>query len=234
MKLHKVALGVAAVMTVGAGSLAQADEDYYSIKDSVVTAPSAQHTWTGLHIGANIGGLFAGEANTNTSSVFDNTPFKFNSLNALAGGAQIGYDVEVNHWVWGVEGDFQWSGIDDRAKGDPTIPLDVVDGKLNWFGTARVRLGYSYGRFMPYITGGLAYGNFEGRYAEGPWTKETNIGWTVGGGAELALDRHWSVRGEYLYLSFPSRDIFIPNTVNGTYAFDYDTHYARGALSHKF
>jgi outer membrane immunogenic protein len=28
------------------------------------------------------------------------------------------------------------------------------------------------------------------------------IGWTLGGGAEWALNRHWTLRAEYLYLNF--------------------------------
>ena len=30
-----------------------------------------------------------------------------------------------------------------------------------WLGTARARLGYSFGRFMPYVTGGAAFGDIK-------------------------------------------------------------------------
>jgi outer membrane immunogenic protein len=232
-------IGVAVSAFVFAASTVVASADGYSLKDSRPTA--SPHSWTGLHVGANIGGLFEGEADTNTSSVFNNAPFAFDNLSAFAGGGQIGYDVQMQRWVVGVEADFQWLDLDERAVGSAAIAGDSVDGKLNWFGTVRGRLGYSYGDWMPYITGGLLYGEFEARYnlpgvfgLAPTWERETNVGWTIGGGVEIALHEGWSIRGEYLYLRFPERDITIPNTLNSTYEFDFEAHYARTALSYRF
>ena len=44
---------------------------------------------------------------------------------------------------------------------------------------------------------------------------QTQTGWTVGAGAEYALDRHLSVKVEYLYVDLGGRDISGPgNTFN--------------------
>jgi outer membrane immunogenic protein len=56
-------------------------------------------------------------------------------------------------------------------------------------------------RVLLYATGGLAYGHLS---ADAPliplsWGS-TRAGWTVGAGAEVALDPHWSVKIEYLYM----------------------------------
>jgi outer membrane immunogenic protein len=228
-----IASGLALILSV-----VTANADGYSIKDSPRRAIA--HTWTGLHVGANVGGLFEGEADTTALSVFNNAPFEFNNLSAFAGGVQIGYDIQTHNWVVGVEADFQWLDLEEQAAPSAT-PQDTADGKLNWFGTVRGRLGYSYGDWMPYITGGLLYGEFEAKYnlpgvfgLQPSWQKETNVGWTIGGGVEIALHEGWSLRGEYLYLRFPERDISIPNTLGGTYEFDFEAHYARASLNYRF
>jgi outer membrane immunogenic protein len=74
--------------------------------------------------------------------------------------------------------------------------------KLDWFGTVRGRVGYlPTDRVLLYATGGLAYGHL-GSDAPGlglGWGS-TRAGWTVGAGAEAAIDRNWSVKLEYLYM----------------------------------
>jgi opacity protein-like surface antigen len=37
--------------------------------------------------------------------------------------------------------------------------------KFEDFGTARIRLGYAWGRFLPYLTGGFTYGTIETFYS---------------------------------------------------------------------
>jgi outer membrane immunogenic protein len=79
------------------------------------------------------------------------------------------------------------------------------DYKLDWFGTARGRIGYLPAeRILLYATGGLAYGNFSGSSWTlpmniGTWSS-LNVGWTVGAGAEAALGNNWSFKVEYLYM----------------------------------
>lgn len=199
-------------------------------------AQADEPDWSGLYIGANAGGLFAGEAETNASSFFNNAPFQFDDLSAFAGGGQIGYDVQTGPWVVGIEGDFQWLDLSETAIGDPTVAGDSIDGELNWFGTVRGRLGYASGHWMPYLTGGLVYGQFAAQYnlAGGGFAEEINYGWTIGGGADIDLGKGWSLRGEYLYLRFPEREITVPNTLLGTYEFDADFHYARSAVNYRF
>jgi len=61
-------------------------------------------------------------------------------------------------------------------------------------------LGYAADRFLPYVTGGAAFGDIK---ASGPGltgTDTTNAGWTVGGGIEFAIAGHWTAKGEYLYV----------------------------------
>jgi outer membrane immunogenic protein len=78
-------------------------------------------------------------------------------------------------------------------------------------------LGLPVGRFLPYVTGGLAYAHTESGEncppgATGGWCQpsrhgpfnlsksEDSWGWTAGGGIEGAITEHWSIKGEYLYV----------------------------------
>jgi opacity protein-like surface antigen len=97
---------------------------------------------------------------------------------------------------------------------------------MPWSGTVRGRVGYVANQWLLYATGGLAYGRVEvessamasGLQFPGPpcqsdfgpcplWNFSngvTKIGWTVGGGAELALDGDWAAKIEYLFVDLGS------------------------------
>jgi outer membrane immunogenic protein len=84
---------------------------------------------------------------------------------------------------------------------------------LRWFGTARARAGWvPTQKVLLYATGGLAYGGINSDYVSGingnvltaANVSTTRLGWTVGAGAEAALDSRWSIKAEYLYMDFGS------------------------------
>jgi outer membrane immunogenic protein len=52
---------------------------------------------------------------------------------------------------------------------------------------------------MPYITGGLAVGNYAASTL-GLSNTTTNAGWTIGAGIEFAIAGHWTAKAEYLYV----------------------------------
>ncbi len=62
-------------------------------------------------------------------------------------------------------------------------------------------------RLLLYVTGGLAYGGGSASInSVGPngnaWygsNGTTQVGWTLGGGAEYALTNNWTIKAEYLY-----------------------------------
>src|SRR5450756_34598 len=69
----------------------------------------------------------------------------------------------------------------------------------SWVGTTRARVGYAFDRWLPYVTGGVAYGNIQAVQPIGTSTS-TNIGWTAGAGLEYAIDRKWRGKLEYLHI----------------------------------
>jgi opacity protein-like surface antigen len=132
----------------------------------------------------------------------------------VIGGGQIGYNFQYANLVFGVETDFDWTNADgsdirsDNFSGSPQT--QGTTEKLDWLGTVRGRLGYASGNLLVYATGGLAYAKVNDTYsynlaaglvsASGS-SSDTQTGWTIGGGAELAIDRAWSLKGEYLFYS---------------------------------
>ena len=68
-------------------------------------------------------------------------------------------------------------------------------------------MGYARGRFLPYITGGVSYGQVSGsqRVSGAPGTvfgsaSSTYAGWTAGAGAEYALTAYISLKVEYVFV----------------------------------
>ena len=82
---------------------------------------------------------------------------------------------------------------------------------LKSFGTVRARVGYAFDQLMPYVTGGWAWGRstLTAVSTDGPTSSSTNTrslsGWAAGAGFEGAIDRHWSIKFEYLHLGFGTK-----------------------------
>ena len=65
------------------------------------------------------------------------------------------------------------------------------------------------GNWLPYVTGGWAYGHGEisrtttiGAVVTSLSGSQNYSGWTVGGGVEWAFANKWSAKLEYLYIDF--------------------------------
>jgi outer membrane immunogenic protein len=141
-------------------------------------------TWTGFYVGVNGGGGFG-------NSKWDTTN-GFNTSGGFVGGT-IGYNYQIQHFVVGVEGDVDWDSIKGSTGGFST--------SNTWLSTVRGRVGYAADRFMPYVTGGGAFGNINASAPGLAGGSATNAGWTVGAGLEFAFYGNWSAKAEYLYVS---------------------------------
>jgi outer membrane immunogenic protein len=229
---------------------------------------AAIYDWTGFYIGTNVGYSW-GRGSTDGNVTGTRTVVGVAGVTTLAalpltgradvngfiGGAQLGYNWQAGSFLYGLEGDIQFSN--ERGSGDVCTVAGCPAGssvftrdyKLDWFGTARGRVGYLPAeRILLYVTGGLAYGNFSGS----SWTLPLDIGtwsflragWTVGAGVEAALGNNWSVKFEYLYMDLGNvgGSSAINTTVNQgtttTLAYVFNTRFtdsiARVGLNYKF
>jgi len=214
-KFLLASVGLVAIGTVEA-SAADIPRRVAPPRQPVVAVPV--FTWTGAYFGIN-GGYGWG------SSSFSG-PFTTGSFDVSGGlvGGTLGYNYQVGQAVFGVEGDIDWSGIQGSALCTGTI----CETRNNWLSTVRGRLGYSFDRFMPYITGGLAVGDIETNVAGIGSGRDTKAGWTVGGGLEAVLDGPWTAKVEYLYV-----DLGRGGTVLGSDA-EFTSHVVRGGLNYRF
>jgi outer membrane immunogenic protein len=150
-------------------------------------------TWNGFYVGINAGYGF-GHSNW-TDTLTQDTTGNFNIKGALVGGT-VGYNLQFGSFVFGLEGDYDWSNI----KGPTTNCFGTCQTANHWLGTARGRIGYAFDRFLPYVTGGAAFGDVEGTFVGIGSFKTTKVGWTGGAGIEYAFIDNWSAKIEYLYV----------------------------------
>lgn len=177
----------------------------------MITAPSAVD-WTGFYVGGN--GGYGGEVLNSNLSLASPLPLASfsqtqNRSSGFLFGGQAGYNRQLsNHVVVGLETDMQWSGVrasQQVASFPGPFMRDLAEG-FDWLGTTRGRVGWASGSTLAYVTGGVAYGEVVGHGAQAAgglyWgaTSQTNVGWTVGGGAEYALSPNLSLKAEYLYI----------------------------------
>jgi outer membrane immunogenic protein len=178
---------IAASVIFLSGLAAQAADLRAPYKSPAYVAP-AYYSWSGFYVGIN-GGYGFGTADWPTPP-----PASFKTTGYLAG-LTLGYNYQTGAWVWGLEGDVDYS----TEKGnEPACGGTGCDTKLKWFGTARARIGYAFDRWLPYITGGAAFGNITNSGTLGSESK-TKLGWTAGLGLEYAFLGAWSAKVEYLY-----------------------------------
>ena len=167
----------------------------------------------------------------------NNVPGAHVRSQGFLGGGQVGYNWQAGHWVYGLEADFQGSNIDGSKTingpfaitgGGTTGPgIYTLNDKIDWFGTARGRLGLASDRFLVYATGGLIFGHVEvNKYSAYPPPpaapafafpasgSSTNVGWTIGGGIEHSLGQNWSAKVEGLYYNLGSIQVSGRDTVN--------------------
>jgi outer membrane immunogenic protein len=175
-------------------------------------------SWTGFYIGINGGGGFG---NSEFSAPLSSG--SFDTSGGLVGGT-LGYNWQTGPWVWGLEGDIDWSNI--RGSSGCGIGL-TCETRNDWLGTFRGRLGYAIDTFMPYITGGLAAGNIKTTVA-GLETDDTRAGWTLGAGLEASFGGPWSAKVEYLYVDLGDADTALGGTA------DFKANVVRAGLNYRF
>lgn len=197
MKKMVSALAIAAGLAAGSAFAA----DLPSRKGPPEFLPPPVFSWTGFYGGLNIGYGWS-EDDDNNNFGFG---FGFNNndhLDGVVGGGQVGFNYQFTPlFVVGFESDFQGTGISSHDSGFLNIGRSI-----NWFGTVRGRVGVTPildGRLLIYGTGGFAYGDVE-HFLNG--FRDTQTGWTAGGGVEYAFLPNWSAKVEYLFTELNNDD----------------------------
>ncbi|GGF71819.1 TonB-dependent receptor [Azorhizobium oxalatiphilum] len=150
-------------------------------------------------------------------------------------GGQIGYAYQfANRFVVGIEADWSRThlGAEQAAMATEGTLADSgylqskIHHDIEWMSTLRARLGYAVrDDLLVYGTGGFAFARemasrdqyrSNGAMSTDPYGTSTSLfeveqvagtrsGFSVGGGAEYALNDRWSIKAEYNYAYFPKK-----------------------------
>ncbi|WP_192384003.1 outer membrane beta-barrel protein [Mesorhizobium silamurunense] len=99
--------------------------------------------------------------------------------------------------MFGIEGDINDLGFKEEFSPGFLLGGLGAEGYLDAFATIRGSVGYAFGRWLPYVTVGVALGEVETDehvFAE----SELQTGYAVGGGLQNAFNSNWTARAEYL------------------------------------
>ena len=196
--------------------------------------------WTGVYLGINAGYSIGGS--DWTDSVIGGSSGSFGT-SGFAFGGTLGANYQVGSIVFGIEGDGDWA--DASGFGTFTSSSLCAGGCLTrntWLATVRGRAGYAFDRFLVYGTGGAAFADVQASFSNDPVSGATKTGWTAGAGVEVALDRNWSVKAEYLFVDLSNgsctTDCAIANTnrppLIPNVAIKFDESIVRGGVNYRF
>ncbi len=254
------------LMALGAASAFATD-----LPPAPALPPSPVFTWTGAYFGVNAGAAYdflgaarlvpLSEANGGIESGARPASVRAFDTGAALGG-QVGYNYELGGraggMVAGVEADLDYTGLDATRPYTGTGDVrSAFRAGLDDLGTVRARLGYAFGQFLVYGTGGLAYGSAFARddlLAPGGSAlrfhgsrSDTLVGYAAGGGVEYALPveslfnvfHSSAITAKVEYIHYDLGDLATPAT-SATNAGGYGVRYrldgdlARVGLNYKF
>ena len=183
-------------------------------------------SWTSLYVGGN-GGY-------GRSSWSDGQGDSFTGKGGLGGG-QVGFNVQINQFVVGLEGDLDWTGVNWSQSSSTSFSVFGLTGgasasitnKEQWFSTFAARFGWAFDRV-------LVYGKVGGAWAEEDWSTSASgtiagvtvagsgsttfdrYGWMVGAGLEYAVTNNITIKAEYNFLDFGTANETLSINAGGT------------------
>jgi high affinity Mn2+ porin len=190
--------------------------------------------WAGFYFGGHVGYVKADSnwsstpgmgtaALTGTIDIYDND----GPWGPMIGGLQTGYNyVFPSHLMLGVETDFSFPDhIAGTQRLSPTAADQFnVEDELEFFGTARARVGFVSDKWLIYATGGFAFARdlmirtqlvgTPNAAAATPGSEDqqliTRLGWTAGLGTEFKMSQNWGIKFDYLFMDFGSKNVAFP------------------------
>jgi outer membrane immunogenic protein len=205
--------------------------------------------WCGAYVGVNGGGAWitrSGFSNNNQNDLFVETfgaggvlfPISAGAINQVNsrggpfGGGQVGINWQWGMFVAGAELDFEGSRISANGLGSAGnifggLTSVATTERVDYFGTARGRVGLAFGgpgawgpggygggwggSVLVYVTGGFAYAGLREGFLSttgiGPFTltaanlgNNGRVGFSAGGGVEWKFLPNWSIKGEYQFI----------------------------------
>jgi outer membrane immunogenic protein len=195
------------------------------------------YNWSGIYVGIN-GGYGFGQSDWSTAGGIGTGNFDVNG--GLVGGT-LGFNFQNGPWVFGVEGDIDWSDINGSQTNTTICGITCTFQTQNdWLGTVRGRVGYAFDRVLVYATGGGAYGDIKATFSAAGLsasTTNTEFGWTAGGGVEVGITQNFTAKIEYLFVDLANGAFTCPIAAAcgaASIPVSFDASLVRGGLNYKF
>ncbi len=239
---------IAAALAAGLGFSGGASAaDVYAaggMKDVPVPAPVTN--WTGFYLGGTIGGAYQTGTTTDVD-YYDYGGSYSQSDVSFVYGLHAGYNWQYGMGVFGIEADISGDTFDKSVSSLDcgTNCTRTFKASSDWFSTVRGRLGLTSGNALVYVTGGVAFVDrkqiFNTTFDPFVTPASANsvaTGFAAGAGVEVALNNHWSVRAEYLFIGVPeeTKILYDPQAqiTNNRFNMSYEAQIARVGVSYKF
>jgi outer membrane immunogenic protein len=173
--------------------------------------------WTGFYVGLHVGAFWGDAAYDEPEYPEDDFS---GDMGGLAGGLYAGYAWQLGDAVLGLEADGGAVGASLAADWPSN---DYTELNLNWNAHLRAKAGWSFGQWQVFAAGGLALGRVEIEDSDSGWgsVDQTQVGWSVGGGLEVAVTPALRFRVEYLYDDYGDQSGAIANAAGD---FAYKVH----------
>jgi outer membrane immunogenic protein len=242
--MRKVIGGCLAAVALIAGAPSNAADLPAGLPPAKAPYAAPAYNWYGFFVGIHGGYLWGGHATTITGtpalpvgvvSSIEPDPSGF------IGGIHWGTNWQSGRWVYGFDSDLSFTDI----KGTQTVVsagvTNSAEEKLSWFGTSRVRLGYTLqDNLLLYGTGGLAGGTARLTLSHLPGLtgvsgRDNLWGWALGAGLEYGMGP-WSLRFDYLHFDLGNASFsYVPTGgVVATATTKVAGDIVRGGISYRF
>jgi outer membrane immunogenic protein len=243
--MRRLSVALFALCLISAGLTGNAQAQY----GGYPSAPPALG-WTGMYIGAHLGGAWGSSTATDSSSATTLNDYWSAAPSGFVAGAQLGYNWQLGPMVYGLEGDLGNLGL---AGGATTsyVPYGYdtsTNTDAGFYLTLRGRLGFLVNGWMLYATGGYIGADTTVSVLEScnSFLCSANIsasnesfrsGWTMGGGIEAGISEGWTAKLEYLYYDLGSATAYSSTSNSGgpnSWTIDTDGSLVRVGINYRF
>ena len=180
---------------------------------------SPAYNWSGFYIGAMGGYGWNGDGT---------------DLKGGFGGGTIGGNAQFGAIVVGAEVEGAWADITHSAS---LLGVAFATDRVQAFGSVTARAGVAVDNLLIYGKGGfaIASNNLKVAVLGLPFSDtQTHIGYTVGGGLEYGFTPNWSVKGEYLFAHYDSKNYFVDLVPPGVSSGALEIHTVKVGINYRF
>lgn len=188
--------------------------------------------WTGFYAGVVFG--HAQSFTEWSDPFFGLMSGEFDGKNAF-GGLNAGFNWQSGRWIYGFEGDAVFTSI-RSSNANSVCFCFPAETEITHILSFRGRVGYLV---MPntlvFVSGGIAAANMKFGIVGLQTGSAVEAGPAVGAGIEVQVLGNWTLKGEYLFMSFGSSEACNTVVCAGPLYSDYvDVHMARLAINRYF